>query len=388
MSRRRGREKKGGTRDGKAQANRGERADGPGPIPPKMFILNPRFRGLSDNIRKRRAMERENRGLHRLIEGGKFQSVEELNSFIRPIMEAGGPPLELPENATPLEKAQDLAWKAMDTPVGKDRIRMAEEALDIYEDCTDSYVIIGNEAMVDGDLDKALILFEKGIMAGKRTLGEQMFRENVGRFWGILETRPYMRALLGLANTLRDMGRRGEAVKQYWEILRLNPDDNQGARYMLMDILLEDGLDEDAQRLIKEHGEEWTADWSYTKVLLEFRRHGDGTEARKALVQAMKANIFVPRFLLGIMEVPDSLPDCYETGGGEEAFCYVKAAMRAWTGTIGALDWLARSISALLQMQSKGMGRKDSMRWIMGAGTGKEEKTGPTSGEALSRGDE
>ena len=32
------------------------------------------------------------------------------------------------------------------------------------------------------------------VETGQRTLGEQFFKENRGHFWGILETRPYMRA--------------------------------------------------------------------------------------------------------------------------------------------------------------------------------------------------
>jgi len=354
MSRRRGKVEKTEKKGGKDRAMPVKRPDARGRTPPKMFILNPRFRGLSDNIRKRRAMERENRALHRLIAGGSFQSTEEINRFIRPIIEAGGPSLELPPNATPLESAQDLAWKAWDTPDRKDRIRMAESALNICVDCADAYVILGNEAVVDGDLNKALELFEKGTTAGKHALGEKMFQENVGRFWGILETRPYMRAVLGLANALRDLGKRDEAVKHYREILRLNPDDNQGARYLLMDILLEDGLDEDAQRLLKEHGEEWTADWSYTKVLLEFRRHGDSPEARKALLEALNANLFVIELLLSGKGAPAKLPDCYEPGSMEEAACYVDGAMNVWKKNLAALYWLAQSISDMMEMETSG----------------------------------
>ncbi len=70
-------------------------------------------------------------------------------------------------------------------------------------------------------------------------LGPEFFEENVGHFWGIVETRPYMRARLGLAFTLWGTGERDAAIEQAQDMLRLNPGDNQGVRYPLMLWLLE-----------------------------------------------------------------------------------------------------------------------------------------------------
>jgi hypothetical protein len=81
-------------------------------------------------------------------------------------------------------------------------------------------------------------LYEQGVAAGERALGQEAFQRDAGHFWGILETRPYMRARLGLARSLWTAGRRDEAVRHLQDMLRLNPNDNQGVRYTLAGFLL------------------------------------------------------------------------------------------------------------------------------------------------------
>lgn len=62
-------------------------------------------------------------------------------------------------------------------------------------------------------------------------------QRDVGHFWGLLETRPYLRTRLGLAHALWTAGRRAEAVQHLQDMLRLNPNDNQGVRYTLARLL-------------------------------------------------------------------------------------------------------------------------------------------------------
>ena len=46
--------------------------------------------------------------------------------------------------------------------------------------------------------------------------------------WLALETRPYLRAFAMAAAVEWDMGDRQAAIGRRWELLRLNPSDNQG----------------------------------------------------------------------------------------------------------------------------------------------------------------
>ena len=94
--------------------------------------------------------------------------------------------------------------------------------------------------------------------------GPRDFEEAAGDFWSILETRPYMRAREGLAYSLWKLGEREAAIGHYKEMLRLNPHDNQGMRYILLDCLLAMGRDDEAGALLAEYEDDGTAAGSTT----------------------------------------------------------------------------------------------------------------------------
>ena len=183
-----------------------------------------------------------------------------------------------PAAGTPLDKAQELMYQAFGTPDPEERVKLAKQAIDLSPDCADAYVLL---AKLTKSRKEALDLFEKGVAAGERALGPKAFQEDVGHFWSLLETRPYMRAREGLARKLWTMGRRDEAIKHLQDMLRLNPGDNQGVRYTLAGWLLAEGRDEELADLLKEY-DEGSANWAYTKALRRFspeRGHARDSEA-------------------------------------------------------------------------------------------------------------
>jgi hypothetical protein len=171
-------------------------------------------------------------------------------------------------------------------------------------------------------------------------LGPAAFEEDVGRFWGLLETRPYMRARLGLAFSLWKAGRRDEALAHSQEMLRLNPNDNQGVRYIVVNWLQQLGRDADVNRLLRRYKDDDTTELAWPAALAAFRRDGDGAASRKALALAVEANRHVAPFLLGKKKLPKRLPPYVAFGGSDEAASYVEVGMISWTSTPGALEWL------------------------------------------------
>src|SRR5262249_47373556 len=149
----------------------------------------------------------------------------------------------------------------------------------ISPDCADAYVLLAEHAT---SRKEALRLYEQGVAAGERALGAEAFERDVGHFWGLLETRPYLRARLGLAHSLWTDGRRDEAVGHLQDMLRLNPGGNQGVRYTLAGFLLFLDRDDDLAQLLQQYHED-SAAWAYTKALLAFRQQGDTLEARRLL---------------------------------------------------------------------------------------------------------
>ncbi len=182
--------------------------------------------------------------------------------------------------------------------------------------------------------------YEQGVKAGERALGPKMFKENAGHFWGILETRPYMRARAGLAECLWLMGEHQQAIGHYQEMLCLNPGDNQGLRYILVNLLLEAGDNSAARKLMSQYKDDYSATWFCARALLLFRHEGTSQKASTALQEAIGYNRFVPPYLLGRKNLPRQMPDYISPGDDTEAMDYVASAMRIWQQTEGALRWL------------------------------------------------
>jgi tetratricopeptide (TPR) repeat protein len=289
-------------------------------------------------VSDRRALEKTLRDLHRVLAEQDFASMDEANRFLSGLLleNDGKVPSRAPD--TPLDKAQDLMYEAWDAE-GAQRVALARRALELSPDCADAYVLLAEETAQN--LTEARDLYAQGVAAGERALGEQMFADNVGHFWGILETRPYMRARLGLARCLWEAGDHEAAIEHCRELLRLNPNDNQGVRGVLLDRLLILRLDDEALQLLEQYRDDGTATWLYNWALCVFRREGDVPEARRRLKEAIDQNPHVRELLLGRKRLPEHPPDMITLGGEDEAAVYAMASFVSWWQTPGALDWLA-----------------------------------------------
>jgi tetratricopeptide (TPR) repeat protein len=217
------------------------------------------------------------------------------------------------------------------------RLALAHQALATSPDCADAYVLLAEEEA--DSLARAADYYRQGMEAGERALGAEYFAENKGDFWGLLETRPYMRAREGLADTLWGLKRREEAREHYRVLLELNPEDNQGVRYTLLNLLLEMERDAEAVALLKQY-DDGLAEWLYTWALMEFRQSGTGKAAERRLKAALKQNKHVPAYLSGRKRIPGQLPPYYGYGDEAEAVHYAHRYLAHWRRTPGAVDWL------------------------------------------------
>jgi tetratricopeptide (TPR) repeat protein len=170
-------------------------------------------------------------------------------------------------------------------------------------------------------------------------LGKEYFKENQGYFWGLIETRPYMRALVGQANCLWVTGEKPKALEIYRRMLTLNPGDNQGVRYLLLDTLLEMKNYADAEALIKEYQDVEDAVWLFTKALLKYKYAGQTPAANKLLKKAHQHNPFVKAYLTGKKRIPHDAPTYYGWGDEDEAVLYAKDHLNHWRRIPGAVDW-------------------------------------------------
>jgi tetratricopeptide (TPR) repeat protein len=290
--------------------------------------------------------ERGSAQVARFLEQRAIASIDEINHALAEANDEGlfeqSPEAAAGRDLTPLEQAQELTYDASDA-TGRLRIKLARKALSVSPDCADACIILGEAASTP---EGALDWYQRGVEAGERAIGPTRFAAQVGEFWGHLDTRPYMRVRLALAETLRALGRHEEALAHYRELLRLNPNDNQGVRYLLLPALLERGQDQEAGALLRSYDGDIQAIWPYSRALWLFRQEGDAAAARSALQEATRINPHVVKFLLD----PDSIPwtdTTYFSLGSKEEAVYASEGLReAFEATAGALSWLGERASS------------------------------------------
>lgn len=237
-----------------------------------------------------------------------------------------------------VQEAQSLMYDAWDESDPQTRIAAAHEALKISPDCADAYVLLAEEETKT--LEEAMGHFQAGVKAGERALGKAYFEENAGHFWGLLETRPYMRARQGLAHCLWKLDQTNAARTHYEEMLHLNPDDNQANRYMLMDLYLTNGLNKESLALLERYDDDIDAHLLYAQALTLYRIKGAGAEADQVLRSAIKANPHVPEYLSDPEQRPIPLPEYIIVGEKSDAVAYATIGRKHWHATQGAVEWL------------------------------------------------
>ncbi len=302
------------------------------------LVDRPTERRAREPLDDPRAPERVLRELERFLARGQFAGAEDANRAVAAaFMER--PMDDIPSTAvTPLDHAQDLCFRAFDAR-GRLQVKLARQALAISSDCADAYVILAQRSR---NPDETARLYEQGVAAGERALGTRRFETKDIPFWGDVATRGFMRALMGLAQCRQGQNRLTEAIEIYRRMLELNPNDNQGARSLLVGLLLETGDDTGASDLLERYAEDDMATMAYSRALLAFRKGGDCPASRKALRKAIRANPHVPDLLIESLPPPSELPGWFSFGGEDEAaICSYEIAV-GWMKTEGALAWLRK----------------------------------------------
>lgn len=237
------------------------------------------------------------------------------------------------------ESADELIDRAWDATTAAARVKQARRALAADPDAIDAYAIL---ALSTEALGERIALLREAVRIGRRQWAEAIKRPSRFDFWLDIETRPFMRATHNLALALWERGEREEAAALADFLLKLNPNDNQGIRYL--------GLAWHAslrnwaavERLLKRYRDEASTEYLYAAALDAFRRDADPLPLLK---EAMETNPHVPALLLGAAAMPTEGGSPYvEFGSREEAAAYVRMSREAWSKVPEALDWLRRSV--------------------------------------------
>ena len=211
------------------------------------------------------------------------------------------------ERRSKVRRAQELVYDAMEAAKPKRRLDLAWQALELEAEHADALLMVLESTGMDGEARIAAL--RRIVAVAAKRLGKKAFKELKPHFWGVLDTRPYMRARMQLAEELRAAGRLEEAIEEYQEMLLLNENDNLGVRYHLLPCLLALSHMDEARKLLKLHaGEcEWNAALAWGRVL-ERLLSGDEPGASKALAAARKQNPHLEVYLKGHRKLPRNLP--------------------------------------------------------------------------------
>ena len=282
--------------------------------------------------------ERFNRALTRILADKDFKTADEMNAFLEETFTNKSFD-EITADLTddPIEVAQDLVFQANEAQTMDEARDLYHRALALDPDNVEAKM---GMALTTFDDPLALIARMREIIAEAEThFGEDFMRENKGHFWGVVETRPYMRVRHELVQFLLANDKREEAVKESEAMLELNPNDNQGVRDRLLGIYLELDDLEGARRLFDQYEQETFATFAWGRVLERFLARALG-EAIAAYRRAWKTNRHVANYLTGRKELPDERPFSFQLGSSEEAFFCLESIGMAWLKHPEALDWL------------------------------------------------
>ncbi len=205
---------------------------------------------------------------------------------------------------SPLDLVYD-GWEALDHSDEPDEKRAASRsfrtALLLDPTLADAHNGLAYLAEMDDDLAEAERRYKKAYQVARDKLGS----ESPDKFawWSDISTRPYMRARYGLGWIYWQTGRVHKAIAEYETLLKLNPNDNQGVRYLIAPLYQLDGNLVGAMRAYDHYARNYSDDVPDPHYLfswgLALFQAGRGEEALQQWRRGFFQNPYIAPLLLG-----------------------------------------------------------------------------------------
>ena len=168
-------------------------------------------------------------------------------------------------------------------------------------------------------------LLEKGLKYEKERLTKEGYfdKNNIGSFYGIFETRPYIRGLFAKVDCLIVDGKIKQARDICKEILRLNENDNTGARYTLMAIYAFLEEENEMIKLYKKYPEE-NLEMLFPLFALYYKQ-GNDKKAKEYLSKINKNNPYFLKLIKRVIKQHKDVPEgYYSQGDSTEVLMYFR----------------------------------------------------------------
>ena len=252
-----------------------------------------------------RETEKSLKELNNFLDGNirEGMSKEDIDSLINSFMAAqnGMPRQEVTaDTASTSDDYYELAEKSKSTA---EALKYAKKALELDPNNLDALSLSIN--ISSSDIIDRLKRYGDAVKRGNEVMKNGgHFENDRGHFWGVLETRPYMRLRDSYADILVACGMYGKAISEYEEMLDLCENDNLGCRQNLMCLYAMMEKEDEAIALKKRYDGEDTR-MLFPLSVLYFRK-GNLDKAEEYLKRLCKANKdtkkFIKTYLDGRME--------------------------------------------------------------------------------------
>lgn len=222
-----------------------------------------------------------------------------------------------------LDEAYEMLEEAKNSRSKKQAKKMAEKAYLTCPDCLDALVF---QTSLEDDIFKRDELLDEGLEYEKERLEMEGYfsKDNFGHFYGLFETRQYIRGLAAKCFNYYNDGKLNKAKMLAMEIIKLNNSDNLGIRYLLMAILAQLEEEKEIIKLFKKYNEE-NLEMLIPLFVLYYKMEDD----KKSLEILKKINNinsnFIKFFKNNIKEVDETPYGYYSRGGVSEVFMYIES---------------------------------------------------------------
>ena len=230
------------------------------------------------------------------------------------------------------QKIADKAWKEKNY---NRKAKYAKEALSIYEDCPDAYIILAKDLSLNDTEKKALL--EKAVQSAENILGITELENADLRLFKLPVAEVFFGAKYTLALHLWNMKEREDAIKNLSDVLKYDKKDNLLSRGILTSWLLIEERLEEAEEILSRCGHDYLLDNNYNRAALLFKM-GKMKEAESALRRAYRRNPFVIDYLLKSKTVK-TIKTAVRPGSPEEASKYARLGLEVWNNS-EMIEWI------------------------------------------------
>lgn len=199
-----------------------------------------------------------------------------------------------------------------------------------YPTFIDAYAHLGFTLFDQGKSKLALDACQRGYSIGEAAIPTE-FDGTIE--WGWLENRPFLLAAQGIVLSHRKLGQRREAIDLMERLLRWNPNDNQGFRFLIGSDYLRSGNTTKAARMMKKEADHYPP-YQYELALIDLIA-GRSVPAATRLRQAFAANPYIAEILCGMTNpLPLAIWHGSNLAEPETAQAYVEHCGDLWHRTL------------------------------------------------------